>query len=106
MTIQSAGKIKNGARWSWASIGIFVVACAVGPLATILQAPEGGDETMAAAINSAIGSGIVFLLGLIVAAIAFARERERPVLRWFCLLLYLIPILGIGLVFCLGLIRK
>jgi len=101
-----SGENKRGAKWCWASILIFVAACVAGPIGTALQAPQGGDDTMAAAINAAIASGVIMCFGLVVALIAFARERNRPILRWVCLLLYLVPAVGLGIAFLSGLIRK
>jgi hypothetical protein len=98
-------EIKSGAKWCWTSIAIFVVACVAGPLGTISQGAEGGAETMAAAINAATISAGVMSIGLVVAVIAFAKEKHRPVLRWVCLLLYFLPVFSLGVAFLIGVFR-
>jgi uncharacterized membrane-anchored protein len=78
------------AIWYWAAIFMFAIACAAGPIGTSLQSPFSGDEHMAAAINAAIASGILFGLGFIAAVIAFRKEKNHRVLCWLCGFLYLV----------------
>lgn len=95
--------IKQSARWCWSSIALFALSIVTGPIATLLQGSQGGDDTMAAAINAAIASGIILCVGFVVSVIGFAKERHRPILRWVSILLYiaLMPLI-LGVAFLVG----
>jgi ABC-type sugar transport system permease subunit len=57
---------------------------------------------MAAAINAAIISGFVLFLGLLIAIMAFIKHKNRPILRWVGLVLYLCPVIALGVVYLCG----
>jgi hypothetical protein len=76
---------------------MFAIASAVGPIGTLLQSPYSGDEHMAAAINAAIASGILFVLGFAAAVIAVRKERNHRMLSAVCCLLYLVVPIAVAL---------
>jgi hypothetical protein len=94
LSMTPARSIQNNRRgvWCWSSMAIFTIALLAGPAVAFFQFPHGGDESMAAGLAGAYVAGTLMLVGLLVATIAFVRERDRPVLRWVSLLIYVVPL--------------
>lgn len=92
--MKEAAQPLPSAKWNWSAIALFLIACAVGPSVTWWEQPHSGDESMAAAIDSAIASACVFALGLPFATAALLKERRRRILTSVTGVLYAVPLLG------------
>jgi hypothetical protein len=83
------------AKWSWSAIGLFVVACATGPVVAWWQKPSGGDDYMAAGLDGLFASLGVFAIGLPFAIAALVKERRRRLLCGISSFLYTVPLFAL-----------
>jgi uncharacterized membrane protein YqjE len=57
---------------------------------------------MAAGLHGMLVTAVVLAAGLVVAVIAFVREKSWPALRWLALLLYVVPLVVVAGAFAIG----